>query len=142
MTEIQITFNTLRLNYTMCSSPDRLTPSFFAYFGVLFTRQDNIRCMESLSHYNVISRRTSHLSISALQELVKGRDGELAVGREIINSGKYKTITPTATDTFLGLTSENVAYFLSRFSILGTLDTCVKCEKRRGFQTHVLLVEY
>ena len=53
----------------------------------------------SFSHYNVVSRRTSHLSISALQELVKGRDGELAVGREIINSGKYKTIAPITPDT-------------------------------------------
>lgn len=37
--------------------------------------------------YNVCDRRTSQLSISALQELVKGQEGELAVGREIANPG-------------------------------------------------------
>ena len=34
-------------------------------------------------------RRTSLLSISALQELVKGQEGELAVGRDIVNPGNY-----------------------------------------------------
>ncbi|CAL1547578.1 unnamed protein product [Lymnaea stagnalis] len=33
------------------------------------------------------NRRTSQLSLSTLVELVKGQDGELAVGREIINPG-------------------------------------------------------
>jgi mitogen-activated protein kinase kinase kinase 1 len=33
------------------------------------------------------NKRTSQLSISALQELVKGQDGELAVGKEIVNPG-------------------------------------------------------
>ena len=36
-----------------------------------------------------LSRRTSQLSISALQELAKGQDGELALGKEIVNPGKY-----------------------------------------------------
>ena len=80
----------------------------------------------ALSHYNVVSRRTSHLSISALQELVKGRDGELAVGREIINSGKYNTITPTATDTFLGLTSEKCGLF--SFAVFNPGDPRYVCQ--------------
>lgn len=38
--------------------------------------------------FSFVVRRTSQLSISALEELVKGEDGELAVGREIVNPGK------------------------------------------------------
>lgn len=35
------------------------------------------------------NKRTSQLSISGLQELVKGQDGELAVGKEIYNPGHH-----------------------------------------------------
>ncbi|ELU13287.1 hypothetical protein CAPTEDRAFT_184398 [Capitella teleta] len=52
------------------------------------------RCMKSV--VNTIlwkcadsNKRTSQLSISALQELVKGQDGELGVGREIANPGTF-----------------------------------------------------
>ena len=52
---------------------------------------------ESLLHFAwyywyVRIRRTSQLSVSALQELVKGQEGELAVGREIANPGTIKEI--------------------------------------------------
>ena len=33
------------------------------------------------------NRRTSQLSLSTLVELAKGQDGELAVGKEIVNPG-------------------------------------------------------
>ena len=33
-------------------------------------------------------RRMSGLSIYALEELVKGQDGELAVGKELVNPGQ------------------------------------------------------
>jgi hypothetical protein len=35
------------------------------------------------------NKRTSQLSISALQELVRGKEGELGVGREIANPGNF-----------------------------------------------------
>ena len=72
-----------------------------------------------------VCRRTSQLSISALQELVKGQDGELAVGSEIVSPGYVDLggITYLLTCILEGYNPDNVhwQWLLGRLYMLDKL---------------------
>ena len=80
---------------------------------IIFYKLTVLFCMNSL--YRVCIRRTSQLSVSALQEFVKGQEGELAVGREIANPGilTIENPRPCTNNTFVNLAGYIMEYFLN-----------------------------